>query len=162
MVSNVRCRRQRFRLRAFLVPKGYTQIDTFNFPPEKDQSGVNFLGAEISIAQITDGTSKVYMVGEKYVNPDQYESDGQADGGDNHSCYQGFDWDINRWATDAWPATQDRPGLDAYQRFGGPHAGVWQAVFCDGSVHVLPFEMENTIHKRLANRFDGEAIDQVY
>lgn len=144
-----------------LPPFGYALLDNpalFTFPSEKDQTGINFLGAEISIANITDGTSKVYMVGEKYMNADQYESDGLADGGDNHSCYQGFDWDVNRWATDAWPATQDRPAFDAFEGFGGPHAGVWQAVFCDGSVHTLPYNMDNVTHMRLANRFDGEAI----
>jgi prepilin-type N-terminal cleavage/methylation domain-containing protein len=144
-----------------LVPKGYTQIDTYIFPSEKDQSGINFLGAEIKLSQITDGTSKVYMVGEKYVNPDQYESSGQADGGDNHSIYQGFDWDINRWATDVFVTYQDRPSLDAFQCFGSAHAGAWHAVFCDGSVRAVPYDMDNNIHKRLANRFDGQANDQI-
>jgi len=145
-----------------LPPLGYALFDNpslFKFPSEKDQSGINFLGAEISIKDILDGTSKVYMVGEKYVNADQYESDGAADGGDNHSCYQGFDWDINRWATKAWPATQDRPAFDAFQGFGSAHAGVWHAVFCDGSVHGLPYDMDNVVHMRLANRFDGEAAE---
>ncbi len=142
-----------------LPPLGYALLDNpnlFTFPNQKDQSGINFLGAEIAIKDITDGTSNVYMVGEKYVNADQYESDGQADGGDNHSLYQGFDWDINRWATKDWPATQDRPAFDAFQGFGGPHAGVWQAVLCDGSVRAISFSMDNIIHMRLANRFDGE------
>ena len=147
-----------------LPPLGYASLDNpnfFTYPNEKDQSGINFLGAEIKIAEITDGSSKVYMVGEKYVNADKYDSDGLdgiADGGDNHSCYQGFDWDVNRWATANWPATQDRPGFDAFQGFGSPHSGGWQAVFCDGSVHVLPYDMDNSTHMRLANRFDGETI----
>lgn len=144
-----------------LPPFGYALLDNpnlFTFPNEKDQSGINFLGAEIAIKDITDGISNVYMVGEKYVNADQYESDGQADGGDNHSLYQGFDWDINRWATKDWPATQDRPGFNAYESFGGPHAGVWQAVLCDGSVRAISFSMDNVIHMRLANRFDGEPV----
>jgi type II secretory pathway pseudopilin PulG len=147
-----------------LPPRGYAQLDNvqlFKFPSEKDQTGINFLGAEIASKDITDGTSKVYMVGEKYIRPEYYEPTDAADPGDNHSAYQGFDWDINRWATDAWPATQDRPGWDAFQGFGSAHPGVWQVVFCDGSVHSIPFDMDNTIHKRMANRFDGEVVSFV-
>jgi prepilin-type N-terminal cleavage/methylation domain-containing protein len=142
----------------YVPPKGYALLDNpllFTFPSEKEQSGINFVGAEIAIKEITDGTSHVYMVGEKYMDANKYDG-AEMDFGDNHSAYQGFDWDINRWATEAWPATQDRPGFDAYQGFGSAHASGWQAVFCDGSVHVLPYDMDNLIHTRLANRFDGE------
>jgi prepilin-type N-terminal cleavage/methylation domain-containing protein len=145
-------------------PKPYSFLDNaalFTYPSEKDQSGINFLGAEISVKDILDGTSHVYMVGEKYVDANKYDGDDLADFGDNHSSYQGYDWDINRWATQAWPATQDRPAFDAFQGFGSAHAGGWQAVFCDGSVHILPYDMDNTIHMRLANRFDGETIPGV-
>ncbi len=146
-----------------IPPQGYALLDNaalFTFPNEKDQSGVNFMGAEIAFKQITDGTSHVYMVGEKYMNADKYDapSEDGGDGGDNHSCFQGFDWDVNRWATVEWPATQDRPAFDAFQGFGSAHAGVWQAVYCDGSVHAIPFDIDNVIHMRLANRFDGETI----
>lgn len=149
-----------------LPPLGYALLDNpalFTYPSEKDQSGINFLGAEIKMSEIRDGTSKVYMVGEKYMNADKYDSPSEegGDGGDNHSCYQGFDWDVNRWATVLWPATQDRPAFDAFQGFGSAHSGVWQAVFCDGSVHALPYDMDNVMHMRLANRFDGETIQAV-
>jgi hypothetical protein len=147
-----------------LTKLGYALLDNpqlFKFPSEKDQTGINFLGAEISFKEVTDGTSHVYMVGEKYVDANKYDSEGLDDGGDNHSCYQGFDWDVNRWATVAWPATQDRPGFDAFQGFGSAHAGVWQAVFCDGSVHAIPYDMDNVTHMRLANRMDGEAISSL-
>jgi hypothetical protein len=160
------------KYQAILPPKGYAQLDNpvlFKFPPEKDQTGINFMGGEISTKDITDGTSKVYMVGEKYVQPEFYDpqdptpgdEDVQSDPGDNHSAYQGFDWDVNRWATEAWPATQDRPRWEAFQGFGSAHPGIWQVVFCDGSVHTLPFDMDNLIHRRLANRFDGEVVSYV-
>jgi hypothetical protein len=155
-----------------LPPLGYAALDNpllFTFPSEKDQSGINFLGAEISNKDITDGSSKVYMVGEKYMNPLFYDpadptpgdATSESDPGDNHSAYQGFDWDVNRWATETWPATQDRPGWDASQGFGSAHSGIWQVVFCDGSVHAIPFDMDNKIHQRLANRFDGEVVSYV-
>jgi hypothetical protein len=147
-----------------LPPKGYALLDNpslFQYPSENRQTGINFLGAEISIKKIRDGTSKVYMVGEKYVNADKYESsasDGTDDGGDNASCYQGYDWDVNRWATVAWPAIQDRPGFDAFQGFGSAHAGVWHAAFCDGSVQSIPYDIDVAIHMQLANRLDGNIV----
>ena len=143
-----------------LPPIGYAIIDhpLTKWPSEKDQSGINFLGAEISVNEVVDGMSKVYMVGEKYLNPDLYESAGDGDGGDNHSCYQGFDWDINRWATEEWPPQQDTPGFNGYEGFGSAHPGVWHAVMCDGAVISVPYEIDVVVHMRLANRFDGEVI----
>ncbi len=144
-----------------LIPKGYAQLSTYVFPNEKDQSGINFLGAEIKASEVVDGMSKVYMVGEKFVNASQYDTDGGADGGDTHSIYQGFDWDINRWVTNEFPPTQDRANLDSFQTFGGPHAGGWQCVFCDGSVHVVSYDLDIVTNMRLANRFDGQTVEQV-
>ena len=93
------------------------------------------------------------------MNPDHYDSDGGGDGGDNHSMYQGYDWDVNRWATRLWPAAPDTPGFDGFERFGSAHPGVWQVVRCDGSVHAMPYNMDNEIHQRLANRQDGLTIE---
>jgi hypothetical protein len=140
----------------------YTVIDlpTTWWPSEKDQTGINFWGAEISLREIVDGTTKVYMVGEKYVNPDAYDSDGNIDEGDNHSSYQGFDWDINRWATKAWPPRQDQPGFKFYQGFGSAHPGGWHVVFCDGSVQNMPYDIEYLVHMRLANRLDNDATEE--
>jgi prepilin-type N-terminal cleavage/methylation domain-containing protein len=143
-------------------PKGYAQLDTWIFPREKDQSGINFLGAEITIREIPDGMSKVYMVGEKYLNPDLYESGGDGDGGDNHSIYQGYDWDINRWAWQDWPPMQDTPGFNSFERFGSAHPGSWHMLFCDGSVQSMPYDIDVLTHMRQANRFDGDStIEQL-
>jgi prepilin-type N-terminal cleavage/methylation domain-containing protein len=138
-------------------PKGYANLNLYIYPKEKDQSGINFLGAEIAIREIPDGTTKVYMVGEKYLNPDLYESEGDGDGGDNHSVYQGYDWDINRWAWMDWPPLQDTPGFNSFERFGSAHPGVWHVVFCDGSVQAVPYDIDVLVHMRQANRFDADS-----
>lgn len=144
-----------------LPPLNYALAKIYKWPKEKDQTGINFMGAEIALREILDGASKVYMIGEKYVNADLYESDGYGDGGDNHSAYQGFDWDTHRWATEAWPPEQDRPGFDGYQGYGSAHPGGWHVALCDGSVHTVPYDIDNRVHRALANRFDGEAIAQL-
>jgi prepilin-type N-terminal cleavage/methylation domain-containing protein len=129
-----------------------------DWPPMNAQSGVNFTGSEIELRQISDGASNTYMVGEKYNDTDSYLGDGTVNGGDNHSYYSGFDWDVNRFASDKWTPLENTPGLNLYERFGGPHASVWNAVFCDGSVHAVSIDIDATVHRRYANRNDGFAV----
>ena len=48
--------------------------------------------SKVKIADIYDGMSNTYAVGEKYVNPDYYENG--MSWGDDNSMYCGHDWDI--------------------------------------------------------------------
>jgi prepilin-type N-terminal cleavage/methylation domain-containing protein len=136
----------------------YGNLTSVNdWPPLDSQSGVNFTGAEIKTSHITDGTAKTYMVGEKYLAPESY--DGSAgSGGDGHSYFQGFDWDVHRFAAENWPPVPDTPGADYYWMFGSAHPGVWHVVMCDGSVRGVSFDIDITTHRRLANRHDGETM----
>jgi prepilin-type N-terminal cleavage/methylation domain-containing protein len=128
------------------------------WPPEGGQTGVNFLGAEMKINELSDGTTNIYMVGEKYMNPDTYESNGDADGGDNHSYFQSFDWDTHRWATEEHMPQPDTPGFVHFETFGSAHPSTWHVVMCDGSVRPVSYEIDVETHTRLANRFDGQSI----
>jgi prepilin-type N-terminal cleavage/methylation domain-containing protein len=147
--------------------KGYfgalTEIK--DWPPLNAQSGVNFTGAEIKMSQLNDGTTNIYMVGEKFLDPEAY-SDNVKNDGHNHSYFQGFDWDTHRWASNfensMWLPLPDTPGTNRYEMFGSAHPGVWHVVFCDGSVHAMSFDIDGTIHRRLANRHDGEATSGAY
>jgi prepilin-type N-terminal cleavage/methylation domain-containing protein len=132
------------------------------------QTGVVFQRSTISFNQITDGTTHTYLYGEKNLNPDSYE-EGNA-GNDDQSMYNGYDRDnIRSTFLQVIPSTgraignvprPDTPGLDDAWIFGGPHSGGWMAVFCDGSVHFLSYDMDPLMHKKLGNRQDGETIDQ--
>ncbi len=133
-------------------------LPKMQWPPFDGQTGINYAGAEIQIKHIEDGAGNTYMVGEKYINAAWYESNGLEDGGENHSVYQGFDWDVNRWATDEWLPLPDTPNIDNYQGFGSAHAAAWNAVMCDGSVHAVSFDIDKDVHKRLANRLDGNHV----
>ena len=68
--------------------------------------GISFLKSELTLADVRDGASNTYMIGEKYLNPDSYYSG--SDPADNESMYSGFNNDNHRSAH--WPPTQDRPG----------------------------------------------------
>lgn len=126
-----------------------------SWPPLNGQTGVNFFGVDIKLKQISDGTSKTYMVGEKYLHLEAYDSDGTNSGGDNHSYFQGYDWDVNRWADKA--PLPDTPGLALFTMFGSAHPAAWQAVMCDGSVRSFSFDMDLFVHRHYANRLDGQS-----
>jgi prepilin-type N-terminal cleavage/methylation domain-containing protein len=140
------------------------------------QTGVIFQRSEIKIRHITDGTAHTYLLGEKNVAADHYE-DGTPRN-DDQSMYNGHDMD-NLRSTFIWfpgfenqgapkvPPTSDNDTAgdpinknDLEWSFGGPHRGGWVALFCDGSVHFLSFDMNPTIHQNFGNRRDGNVIDR--
>lgn len=131
-------------------------------------SGVIYQRSEIKFAQITDGTTYTYLLGEKNLNPDHYED--CLTGNDDQSMYNGHDRDNLRstiaWfpgfegkGPPQWPPQPDTPGIEYTWSFGGPHPGGWVALYCDSSVRFLPYDMDPRIHQRFGNRLDGEPID---
>ncbi len=148
----------------------YDAGDTFCWPSIDSQTGVCFLGAEITLANISDGTSNTMLYGEKYVEPDKYETG--TDPGDNQCMYSGWDWDVNRWGGGsrvdpsinedlfAIPSP-DRFGLENYGTWGSAHAGGYNAVFCDGSVTNISFDMDPGVLANLCNRHDGQVSSTI-
>jgi prepilin-type processing-associated H-X9-DG protein len=133
-------------------------------------NGVGFYKSHVRMAEITDGTSNTYLIGEKYVTPDYYK-DGN-DGGDNQCAYGGFDQDNCRWTwfDSATPkgdpsngSYRPRPDTSGWvaspEPFGSSHAGGLNMAFCDGSVRIISYEIDPEIHSYLGNREDGAAID---
>ncbi len=131
-------------------------------------TGVCFVRSLIRPVQITDGLSKTYLIGEKYLNRKHYK-DGK-DLGDDSTMFQGDDMDITRWTSptvvDKFHRFKDLPNLPrrdgdesvAPYAFGSAHPQGWQAVLCDGSVHVLDYDMDAEVHRRLGNRHDGQSV----
>jgi prepilin-type processing-associated H-X9-DG protein len=121
---------------------------------------------------ILDGTSKTYLVGEKFMDPDRYDYLGTTstfDWGDNQSMYCGFDWDNHRLAfgpnsqdddPEFYQPSQDTAGpvLFPNYKFGSAHPGGFNMAMCDGSVHTIAYDIDSTSHSYLANRFDGESV----
>ena len=135
-------------------------------------TGVIFQRSEIKISQITDGTTHTYLIGEKNVRADHYETGDPRN--DDQSMYNGHDMD-NLRSTFIWfpgfenkgepkclpmPDTPDRESCDGGWGFGGPHPGGWIALFCDGSVRFLSYDIDPTMHQNLGNRKDGNPIDE--
>ncbi|MHB1038385.1 MAG: DUF1559 family PulG-like putative transporter [Pirellulales bacterium] len=120
-------------------------------------TGVIFLRSQVSMAEIPDGASCTYLVGEKNVEPREYRT-GQ-DPGDDQSMYQGVDWDMNRWTTFGLTPRRDTRGPTRHQNFGSAHAGGCHFLFCDGSVQEISYMIDLETHRRLGNRQDGKAVD---
>jgi prepilin-type processing-associated H-X9-DG protein len=129
--------------------------------PNQGFTGICFMRSAIGAAHITDGLSHTYLVGEKALNPDHYTTG--ADGGDDQSAYSGYDADVVRFARDVTdnpaPPVADTPGYPSFLNFGSPHPGAFNFAFCDGSVHPISYEIEQTLHENLCNRKDGQVID---
>jgi prepilin-type N-terminal cleavage/methylation domain-containing protein len=114
-------------------------------------TGVCFQRSEINIKHIADGTTQTYIIGEKYLNPINHETG--EDGGDNENWGTGFNNDVNRCAAE--PPLPDTPNVASATRFGSAHVVGWFAVYCDGHVELVSFDIEPRVHMMNANRSDG-------
>jgi len=124
----------------------------------KATTGVMFACSRITSADVSDGTSNTYLLGEKYLNPDSYENGNDI--GDNEAALVGDDHDVARWA--ASEPLQDTPGfLDNGERFGSAHASGFNMAFCDGSAQTVSYLIDLDTHRHLANRADpdGKIVD---
>ena len=128
-----------------------------------DGNGISHSGAVVTVADIRDGTTNTYMLGEKYIGPDQYYNG--LDDGDDHGIYEGHGVDTYRWCSNdpslnrVFPPEQERPGVMRWWSFGSPHSGGCNFALCDGSVRSISYSIEPEIHRLLGNRRDGQPID---
>jgi len=133
------------------------------WPPTSHFTGISYLRSEVRMAHVTDGGSNTYMIGERYLNPDNYFTG--VDWADNEGIFCGFVNDNTRTTHPDWPPRQDRAGDSGLHEiepghlstcgFGSAHAGLCHFVFCDGSVHAISYNISPETHRRLGNREDG-------
>jgi prepilin-type processing-associated H-X9-DG protein len=171
---------------AAIIPSNWQRTDvcrtTGNFSVDAYitfcQTGIMYFRSETKVQQIQDGTSKTYLVGEKWMHANGYDgiSDQYAAGfdfGDNNGMYTGYESDNHRaaWTYSATSTVgqedsqpkQDYAGaassVPSIRPFGSAHTGGFNMVFCDGSVHGISYDIDPVAHSRLANRQDGEVAD---
>jgi prepilin-type N-terminal cleavage/methylation domain-containing protein len=115
----------------------------------------------ISYAEISDGTSQTFLLGEKYVRTDLYGGGGVSD---DHGWSEGWDTDVVR--STCFAPVRDSDGY-AYQTlgpddifgqdkdilyFGSAHPGGFNGIFADGAVHTLSYEVDLTALNALGTR----------
>jgi prepilin-type N-terminal cleavage/methylation domain-containing protein/prepilin-type processing-associated H-X9-DG protein len=132
-----------------------TDAPGFAWPDQSGCDGPICCTTNVQPAQIRDGLSNTYLLGEKYLVPDHY-LDG-LEGTDNNPVYAGFDWDYMRWA-DSTPL-QDTPGVSDFNPWGSAHSGTFNMAFCDGSIHSISYSIDPTIHLYLGGRSDQHVVD---
>ena len=115
-------------------------------------TGITFVRSNYTAASITDGLSNTYLIGEKNINADCYETG--DDYGDDQGPYFSDERDSIRW-TYAIPV-EDRGGLVATFQFGSCHSGSFNMAMADGSVRAVSYTISETTHRLLGNRCDGK------
>lgn len=109
----------------------------------------------IGLVDLRDGSSNTILAGEKYLNSNRYEG---GSWGDNAGYFSGWGWDSIRFAR--LKPKRDQPGgfTGTFDMFGSAHPGGFQVVFCDGSVHMIPYNVDVTNFRNLADRADGSVV----
>jgi len=129
----------------------------------RQMSGLSNLRSQIKMADVRDGTSNTYLLGEKNLRPEDYHTG--ENWGDNECYISSDDRDVIRYValsgTDetVYRPYPDTPGFDPHVSFGSAHTNGFQMAFCDGSVHLINYEINTRIHRLLGNRHDGVVID---
>jgi prepilin-type N-terminal cleavage/methylation domain-containing protein/prepilin-type processing-associated H-X9-DG protein len=113
----------------------------YGWPSTANFTGVIFQRSTIPMPTITRGTSNTFLLGEKYLNPDNYSTG--ADGGDNENMYCGFDNDLSR-TTDYLPQNDTR-GYGNTFIFGSRHWTGVNMAYCDGSVQFISFTINLSV-----------------
>ena len=60
---------------------------------------------------------------------------------------------MRRWSVAGPAGTDQRAGIRR------AHPGAFNAVFCDGSVRAVKYEIDPEVHRRMANRKDGLVVE---
>jgi prepilin-type N-terminal cleavage/methylation domain-containing protein len=144
----------------FSGPANLQQGDraSFPWPGTRRFTGVGFLRSQITDADLLDGASNVYLLGEKHLSRQHYRTG--EDHGDDWSLYSGFQDDLYRSTHRDWRPMPDRAAWNGYVeqgRFGSAHRSGWYAAMCDGSVRFVSYDLDSETHRRLDNRADGSS-----
>lgn len=121
------------------------------------------------ISQVTDGTSKTMMIGEKYVRADLYEGGCSSD---DAGWSDGWDPDVMRstgvpplqdGTTDKLTDPMGQPPMGTAWwefHFGSAHPGGINTVFADGSVHSVGYDIDLNVFNALGTR-NGNSYGEI-
>jgi prepilin-type N-terminal cleavage/methylation domain-containing protein len=157
----------RFNNEFYGGPGSYAAANTFGWrntscsqplSTESRMCGVSYERSTVGIKEIKDGISKTYLVGEKYLNRMKYGTG--SDAADNEFWNVGFDNDMYKTAerepaSDGMVLNSAGVPQDDPNRYGGAHDQAFHMVFGDATVRRIPYEIDLTVHRRMANRQDG-------
>ncbi len=121
----------------------------------RDGTGALMQFEPVTFADMRDGTSNTFLIGEKRLN---LGSLGQWQDDDNEGYTAGWNEDTIR-RTDRPPAPDySAPSGDGEQLFGSSHPGTLNMAMVDGSVHAISYQIQSGTFERLGDRADGEVV----
>jgi prepilin-type N-terminal cleavage/methylation domain-containing protein len=131
-------------------------------------NGVVHQRSVVRPSQVTDGLSRTFLYGEKYLNSSQYET-GQSHG-DDQSLYVGFDRDNARSTNILHPPLADDNLTAVYLvhsdssavvdwNFGSAHPTAMSMLMCDGAVRLISYDFDANAFVSLGSRDGGEVDD---
>ena len=134
-------------------PTSFAQGDDPNYawpsvsdPPNRC-NGVCFQRSQVKRREMTNGSSHIFLLGEKYQMPEYYgDEGGRYDPGDDAAMYSGYNRDFHR--TTAYPPLRNRCGLFDDWRFGACHTSILNMSYCDGSVQGISFEVDPDVFRQ--------------
>jgi prepilin-type N-terminal cleavage/methylation domain-containing protein len=116
------------------------------------------VGPTINLLSIADGTSNTLLGGEKQLDPNAYLT-GEMESDDNEGYSDGWDWDVMCYSTIQPASDLKVMGTGSGSgSFGGPHQAGFMAVYCDGSVRLIPYSVPVSTIELICNRNDGQVI----
>jgi prepilin-type N-terminal cleavage/methylation domain-containing protein len=130
---------------------------SFSWPDVSNCNGISFQRSMITPEECVCGMSALIFAGEKYINPDAYDTG--SDAADNETQYAGFDNDLFR--STYYKHMRDRRGLsgNTHLWFGSTHAAGTHYVFCDGSVHRISYTVDGATFVSLGDRTKESSVD---
>jgi prepilin-type N-terminal cleavage/methylation domain-containing protein len=121
---------------------------SYPWPDVRDHTGLSYQRSLISFGDVQRGTTATYMVGEKYLNPDDYTSG--LDSSDNEHAYTGYDNDLYR--VTYWAPQADQPGYANTTSFGSAHPSGFNIAYADASVQFVLFTIDPEVYRKMGNR----------
>ncbi|MEO0531072.1 MAG: DUF1559 domain-containing protein [Planctomycetota bacterium] len=139
----------------FAGPESIEQGDDpdYLWPRYSSFDGVGHLRSEVRPAEVTDGLSKTYLIGEKWLAPKHYH-DGVALG-DNETLYSGYSSDLCRFTRSDLTPMRDSNNASIRLgdlRFGSAHPGSMSMAQCDGTVRVVSYAIDPLVHAEEGTR----------
>ena len=121
--------------------------------------GVSGERSQVTPGLVTNGLSNVFLAGEKFLDPQQYNTG--VNGGDNTTALAGNGPNADRWVANI--LQRDATGLDNVAAganwFGSAHSQGAHFVFCDGSVKLINYNIDLTTYQNLGSRNSGTVFE---
>jgi prepilin-type N-terminal cleavage/methylation domain-containing protein/prepilin-type processing-associated H-X9-DG protein len=121
------------------------------------------------LTQLTDGTTNVLMMAEKFVDPTRYEPvklDEEPPqppwptiAFTDMGYYHGWNWATMRCSMYGPIRDQPLANIAYWQMFGSAHPQGINVVFADGSVRSIGYTIANSVFQLLCRKDDGMLID---